>query len=75
MIYGSEIKRLSTTRDIVCTDAGNFVLEVNSELDSTVTYNNGNRRYFDVDSSFPPRLKLRRFLMMLVSYSNKFSLV
>ena len=33
VIYGSEIKRLSTTRDIVCTDAGNFVLEVNSELD------------------------------------------
>ena len=24
---------LSTTRDIVCTDAGNFVFEVNSELD------------------------------------------
>lgn len=33
VIYGSEIKPLSTTRDIVCTDAGNFVFEVNSELD------------------------------------------
>ena len=33
VIYGTEIKPLSTTRDIVCTDAGNFVFKVNSELD------------------------------------------